>query len=82
MGIEMAEELGRIIKENAECRAVEGSHGPYSWERIDSSIDGVNYRISDANDDRVATRYTKEDAKHAVELLNRGVKVPNLLERK
>ena len=75
----MAMHLGELIAENATRRAIEGSRDPYSWERIDSPKDGVNFRIADCNDDRVATRYSQEEAERAVALLNSGVKVPNLL---
>jgi hypothetical protein len=76
MSNKVAVELGRKILENAIRKANDEFYGPYTFERIDSIKDGVNYRICDGNDNRVATRYTEKDAKSAVGLLNSGIHVP------
>ncbi len=71
---EMAMHLGQLIADNATCRAVEGSHGSYSWQRIEPSREkqGFHFRIADCNDDIVAFRLSQEDAEKATALLNSG----------
>ena len=74
----MAMHLGNLIAETATRRAAEGSHGPYTWQRIDPSTEkqGFHFSIDDCNDDIVAVRHNQSDAEEAVALLNSGTKVP------
>lgn len=70
--------LVKLITDNATRRAIEGSHGPYSWERIEPSVEkqGFHFRIADCNDNIVAFRLSQEEAEKATVLLNSGIKVP------
>ncbi len=43
---------------------------PFSFEYIDSSIDGPNYRVADGRDDRFATCYERTHAEAVVKALN------------
>jgi len=43
---------------------------PFSYERIDSKTDGVNFRIADGRDDRIATCYEETHARAIVASLN------------
>lgn len=74
---EMAMHLGNLIAENATRRAIENSHGPYSFQRIEPSTErqGFHFRITDCNDDIVAVRHSQDDAEEATRLLNSGTKV-------
>ena len=75
---EMAMHLGNMVAETATRRAIENSHGPYSWQRIEPSTEkqGFHFRIADCNDDIVAVCYNKEAAEEATCLLNSGAKIP------
>ena len=75
---EMAMHLGSMIAETAKHRAIENSHGPYSWQRIEPSTEkqGFHFRIADSNDDIVAFRLNQADTEEATHLLNSGTKVP------
>lgn len=74
----MKEIIVQIIADNAKRRAVEGSHGPYCWERIEPSTQkqGFHFRVADCNDNIIAFRLNQEEAEKATALLNSGIKVP------
>lgn len=46
---------------------------PYGYEKINSVKDGVNFRIYDADDNRIATSYIEENAQLIVQLMNKGL---------
>ena len=75
---EMAIHLVQLIADNATRRALEGSHGPYSFERIEPSTEkqGFHFRVADCNDNIVAFRLSQREAEKATALLNSGTKVP------
>ena len=53
-------------------RARSRASGPYSYEPIAGPIGEINFRVRDSADNRIATCYVEENARHIVDSMNRA----------